>query len=57
MNKVLLIDDDPELFELLAGYLESEGFVLDSAYDGESGLKLAEDKEYSLIILDRKSVV
>ncbi len=52
MNKVLLIDDDPELFELLAGYLESEGFVLDSAYDGESGLKLAEDKEYSLIILD-----
>jgi two-component system response regulator CpxR len=52
MNRALLIDDDPELAELLSGYLEGEGFALDMAYDGESGLKKARAGEYCLIILD-----
>ncbi|MBI9079876.1 MAG: response regulator transcription factor [Pseudodesulfovibrio sp.] len=52
MNRALLIDDDPDLFELLTGYLETEGFTLDAAYNGESGLRMANSADYSLIILD-----
>ena len=52
MNKVLLIDDDPELAELLGRYLEGEGFALDATYNGESGLAQARSNEYCLIILD-----
>lgn len=52
MNKVLLVDDDPELAELLGRYLEGEGFALDAAYNGESGLARARSEEYCLIILD-----
>ncbi|MEF2230759.1 MAG: response regulator transcription factor [Pseudodesulfovibrio sp.] len=52
MNEILLIDDDPELGELLAKYLGGEGFRLDVAHDGESGLKRAEGREFQLILLD-----
>lgn len=53
MDKILLVDDDPELAELLGGYLDKEGFSLDVSYDGESGLeKVRDDSSYSLVILD-----
>ncbi|MDD3311602.1 response regulator transcription factor [Pseudodesulfovibrio sp.] len=52
MNEILLIDDDPELGELLTSYLGGEGFHLDVAHDGERGLKLVEEREYRLVLLD-----
>ncbi|BCS87646.1 response regulator transcription factor [Pseudodesulfovibrio sediminis] len=52
MNDLLLIDDDPEIGELLTSYLQGEGFVLDSVYRGEVGIKAAEKKSYELILLD-----
>jgi len=52
MNKVLLIDDDAELAEMLAAYLAGEGFTLDAALDGESGLRQAAAESYRLILLD-----
>lgn len=52
MNRILLIDDDVELCELVAEYLEGEGFDLEVAYDGVSGLDQAQNKTYDLIILD-----
>ena len=34
MNKLLLIDDDKELSQLLSEYLTTEGFDVVAAYDG-----------------------
>lgn len=50
--KLLLIDDDHELTELLTEYLNSQGFDITVAHDGEQGLNMANDKQYDLILLD-----
>jgi len=52
MNKILIIDDDEELCELVSEYLTVEGFDLESVNDGESGLKRALTGEYDMAILD-----
>lgn len=52
MNKILLVDDDAELAELLTAYLAGEGFILDAAPDGEAGLRQAKAEPYRLILLD-----
>src|ERR1700761_181010 len=38
MPRILIVDDDRALAELLAEYLRREGFVVDVAHDGEAGL-------------------
>jgi DNA-binding response OmpR family regulator len=54
MNRILVIDDDTELCELLTEYLKPEGFEITSVYDGEQGLQLAVSgaDRYELIVLD-----
>jgi DNA-binding response OmpR family regulator len=52
MNKILIIDDDEELCELVSEYLTVEGFEVEAVNDGESGLKAAESGKYDLAILD-----
>lgn len=52
MAEILLVDDDPELAEMLTSYFESEGMHLDSAPTGKAGLKSIEAKGYELILLD-----
>ncbi len=52
MEKILLVDDDLDLYDLLKEYLESEGFALDSAGDGRTGLDMAMETDYTLLILD-----
>lgn len=51
-HKLLLIDDDAELAELLADYLATQGFQLVCCHDGISGLEKAFDDTISLILLD-----
>lgn len=51
-HKILLIDDDKELAELLSEFLASEGFELVCCHDGISGLESAFDDKLSLILLD-----
>ena len=51
-HKLLLIDDDKELAELLTDYLATEGFELICCHDGISGLEKAFDDKISLILLD-----
>ena len=42
--KILLIEDDTEISDMLKNFLASEGFETVTAYDGESGLeKFAQD--------------
>jgi len=49
---VLLIDDDIDFCELLAEYLEREGFETLSAHDGNSGYEAALNPCVNIIILD-----
>lgn len=52
MNKVLIIDDDEELCELVSEYLSVEGFTVESMNDGEAGLERARAGGFDLAILD-----
>src|SRR3954465_7121141 len=52
MNKILIIDDDEELCELVAEYLTVEGFETKAVHDGESGLKTALAGDYDMAVLD-----
>ena len=51
-NRILVIDDDIELCELLSDYLSSEGFEVDTVNRGEQGAAQALIEEYALVILD-----
>lgn len=52
MNKVLIIDDDEELCELVSEYLSVEGFEIETMHDGDAGLERARSGNYDLAILD-----
>jgi len=53
MNKrVLIIDDEMVMRQVISDMFMSEGFIVDQAGDGKSGLDLFRKHEYSLVILD-----
>jgi two-component system response regulator CpxR len=52
MQRVLVIDDDIGLCELVAEYLEPEGYKVETVHDGESGVKRALSAEHELAVLD-----
>ena len=52
MNRLLLVDDDVELAEMLRDYLVQEGFAVTLAHDGEAGAQEALSGQYALIVLD-----
>lgn len=51
--KLLLVDDERKLVEALSHLLKKNGFVVDVAYDGETGMDMACMGIYDVIILDR----
>jgi DNA-binding NtrC family response regulator len=53
-EKVLIIDDSPEILERLSEFLIAEGFDVDTASDGSVGIKKIEDKFYDLVLTDLK---
>ena len=52
MERVLVVDDDVELCELVAEYLEPEGFSVDTADDGLEAVERALANDYAIIVLD-----
>jgi DNA-binding response OmpR family regulator len=52
MPRVLLIDDDVELCEMLADYLAAEGFEVDAVHDGEQGAQRAAAGGNDVVVLD-----
>jgi len=52
MDRVLIIDDDVELCELVAEYLTPEGFEVEAVHNGEDGLRRALPGEHVLVVLD-----
>ncbi|HTY99218.1 MAG TPA: response regulator transcription factor [Rhodocyclaceae bacterium] len=52
MPRVLLVDDDAELTEMLADYLTREGFEVECAHNGEEGLARALGDAFDIVVLD-----
>lgn len=52
MAKILVIDDEPSIINLVQAYLKPEGFEVYTASDGNAGLKAARAFKPDLIILD-----
>lgn len=50
--RILVVDDDVELAGLLKEYFEREGFTVEFAHDGRSGLARALDGSPDLVVLD-----
>lgn len=50
-QKILLVDDDKNISEILEFNLKSEGFQVDSVYSAEEALKKP-IREYQLLLLD-----
>lgn len=52
MKKVLIIEDDRDISELISIHLTDMDFEVDKAFDGEDGLVKAQNNAYEIIILD-----
>ncbi|MCG5219658.1 response regulator transcription factor [Streptosporangium sp. KLBMP 9127] len=50
--RVLLVEDERRLAELIKGGLAGEGFAVDIAHDGRDGLWMASENTYDVIVLD-----
>jgi len=50
--KILLVEDETEIGELIKNGLEKEGFVLDYCQDGDSGMEHAMTRSYDALVLD-----
>ncbi len=56
-RKILVVDDDRDLQTLVAFVLESEGYQVETASDGQQGLDMVERGMPALILLDMKMPV
>lgn len=52
MANILVCDDDKEIVEAIQIYLENENYHIYKAYDGEQALKILEEKDIQLLIID-----
>lgn len=52
MKKILIVDDEEQIRNILRMYLVREGYEISEAEDGEKGLKLFYEKPFDLVILD-----
>ncbi|HIJ60237.1 MAG TPA: response regulator transcription factor [Nitrospirae bacterium] len=52
MKKILVIDDEKDIVEILSYNFKKEGFQVDTSFNGESALKKIKTNRYDLIILD-----
>ena len=51
-TKILVIDDDPNICQLVRLYLEKENYQVECAYRGDQGLKMVQSVKPALIVLD-----
>jgi DNA-binding response OmpR family regulator len=51
-NRILFVDDDAELREIVKDQLTAAGYELDEAIDGETAITKLTKEDYDLILLD-----
>lgn len=49
---ILLVDDDPDILQMISYNVEKEGYTVHCAADGEEGIKLAKKVKPDLVLLD-----
>ena len=52
MNKILIVDDEPDFAEMIKMRLEANGYDIAVAYDGEEGIERAVRDKPDMILLD-----
>jgi two-component system alkaline phosphatase synthesis response regulator PhoP len=52
MPRILVIDDEPHIVQVVSAYLEREGYQVDTATDGDLALELARETHPDLLVLD-----
>ena len=53
-DKILIIDDEKELSDVLKKYLELKGYAVSTAYNGKDGMAEAKKDGYAIIVTDIK---
>ncbi len=51
-SKILAVDDDPDILDVITTVLEAQGYVVVTARDGEDGLEKLKKEKPQLMILD-----
>jgi len=51
-GRALVVEDDPDIVELLVHYLSADGWVVDAVGDGRRGLERARAGHYQVLVLD-----
>lgn len=51
-NKIIVVDDEKAIVDIIKFNLEKEGYSVITAYDGEEGLKMIEEENPDMAILD-----
>lgn len=51
-SSILVVDDNPEIREIIQVLLGGEGYLVETAGNGVKALEMLENREYDLIILD-----
>ena len=57
MQKILIIDDEKDISDILAGFLEPRGYTIASASNGEEGLRKFDAENPDIVICDIKMPV
>lgn len=52
MAKILIVDDEQKIREMIRKYAEYEGFSVDEAKDGMEAVNLCADHNYDLVVMD-----
>ena len=51
-QRILVIDDEPEITDIIETYFENIGYKVETANGGQEGLKIARDFKPNLVLLD-----
>ncbi len=51
-HKILVVDDEPKIVEMIRGYLRQAGYVVIEAFDGKAALERFKTEQPALVILD-----
>jgi two-component system response regulator ArlR len=52
MGKILIIEDEEKIARFVELELEFEGYEVEKAFDGRSGLELVKTRSFDLVLLD-----
>lgn len=51
-KRILIVDDDPDLIDLLESYFKKAGYEVEGANNGKDALQKIENNKYDLVLLD-----